>query len=28
MGFENYHDLKVGDQIECYVVEEVAAPAL
>jgi translation initiation factor IF-2 len=25
MAFENYHDLKIGDQIECYVVEEVAA---
>ncbi len=28
MGFESYQDLKVGDQIECFVVEEVAAPAL
>ena len=21
MGFENYHDLKKGDQIECFTVE-------
>jgi translation initiation factor IF-2 len=25
MAFENYQDLRQGDQIECYVVEEVAA---
>ncbi len=24
MAFENYHDIQVGDQIECYIVEEVA----
>jgi translation initiation factor IF-2 len=23
MGFENYHDLKAGDSIECFRVEEV-----
>lgn len=23
MGFENYHDLKEGDIIECYEVEEI-----
>lgn len=23
MGFENYHDLQVGDQIECFTVEEI-----
>jgi translation initiation factor IF-2 len=23
MGFENYHDLKQGDIIECFRVEEV-----
>jgi translation initiation factor IF-2 len=25
MAFENYQDIRKGDQIECYVVEEVAA---
>jgi translation initiation factor IF-2 len=25
MAFENYQDIRQGDQIECYVVEEVAA---
>ncbi len=25
MAFENYHDIQVGDQIECFEVEEVAA---
>jgi translation initiation factor IF-2 len=25
MAFENYQDIREGDQIECYVVEEVAA---
>ena len=25
MAFENYHDLQVGDQIECFEVEEIAA---
>jgi translation initiation factor IF-2 len=25
MAFENYQDIRPGDQIECYVVEEVAA---
>jgi len=25
MAFESYQDIRVGDQIECYVVEEVAA---
>jgi translation initiation factor IF-2 len=24
MGFENYHDLKQGDVIECFRVEEIA----
>ena len=24
MAFENYHDIQVGDQIECYTVEEIA----
>jgi translation initiation factor IF-2 len=24
MAFENYHDIQVGDQIECYEVEEIA----
>ena len=23
MGFENYHDLKEGDIIECYEIEEI-----
>jgi translation initiation factor IF-2 len=25
MGFESYQDIREGDQIECFVVEEVAA---
>ncbi|MGZ0187405.1 MAG: EF-Tu/IF-2/RF-3 family GTPase, partial [Alphaproteobacteria bacterium] len=24
MGFENYHDIQVGDVIECFEVEEIA----
>jgi translation initiation factor IF-2 len=24
MAFENYHDLQIGDVIECFEVEEVA----
>ena len=24
MAFENYHDIQVGDQIECFEIEEVA----
>ena len=24
MAFENYHDIQVGDRIECYEIEEVA----
>jgi translation initiation factor IF-2 len=24
MAFENYNDLQVGDQIECYAIEEIA----
>jgi translation initiation factor IF-2 len=24
MSFENYQDIKVGDQIECYETEEIA----
>jgi translation initiation factor IF-2 len=23
MAFENYHDMRVGDVIECYSVEEI-----
>jgi translation initiation factor IF-2 len=23
MAFENYHDMRVGDVIECYTVEEI-----
>jgi translation initiation factor IF-2 len=28
IGLENFNDIKVGDQIECYVVEKVAATEL
>jgi translation initiation factor IF-2 len=28
IGLENYNDLKVGDQIEAYIVEKVAATEL
>jgi translation initiation factor IF-2 len=28
IGLENFNDLKVGDQIECYIVEKVAATEL
>ncbi|MFN2598397.1 MAG: translation initiation factor IF-2 [Pyrinomonadaceae bacterium] len=28
IGLENFNDVKVGDQIECYVVEQVAATEL
>ena len=25
MSFENYNDIQVGDYIECYEIEEIAA---
>ncbi|MDT7540553.1 MAG: translation initiation factor [Acidobacteriota bacterium] len=28
IGLENFNDLKVGDQIECYIVEQIAATEL
>jgi translation initiation factor IF-2 len=28
IGLENFNDIKVGDQIECYVIEKVAATEL
>jgi translation initiation factor IF-2 len=28
IGLENFNDVKVGDQIECYMIEKVAATEL
>jgi translation initiation factor IF-2 len=28
IGLENFNDVKVGDQIECYMIERVAATEL
>ena len=28
IGLENFNDIKVGDQIECYVIEKIAATEL
>jgi translation initiation factor IF-2 len=28
IGLENFNDIKVGDQVECYMIEKVAATEL
>ena len=28
IGLENFNDIKDGDQIECYIIEQIAATEL